>query len=229
MELTGKKPLIISCGIGQWYSAGIDRLERSLLFHGYPGDTLFWRDQYPPGCPPIEDNPYAFKPYAFAEGFGQGYDVVLWLDASFWAIRNPMPIFDYIIEHGFYFFKSGYPLSATTTDRILEYTGFIREDLQQVSEFATGAVGLNINNPMGKQFFLAWMKYCKEGLFAGHRTYNEADSQHHLFKHARQDQSAASMILHRMGITTAGENEHFVAYYNSPYNAEKCLFFINGL
>ena len=67
MDLTNKKPLIISCGIGGWYKAGIDRLERSLIYHGYAGDFLFYRDEYPPNCPSHADNPYAFKIAAFRE------------------------------------------------------------------------------------------------------------------------------------------------------------------
>lgn len=229
MELH-KKPLIISAGIGGWYAKGIDRMERSLIYHGYPGDFLFWRDEYPPGCPSLTDNPYAFKPYAFAEAFRRGYKVVLWLDASFWAIANPMPLFDYILEHGLYFFKSGYSLAQTATDKLLAYAKIEnREDLLEVSEFATGAVGINLDNPHGKEFYGWWSCYCDDGMFAGHRAHNDADSKHPLFLHARQDQSAASMILHEMGVKTAGEDEDFVAYYQTPYNALKCLFFINGI
>jgi len=229
MELD-TKPLIISVGIGGWYAKGIDRLERSLIYHGYPGDMLFWRDEYPPGSPAHNDNPYAFKPYAFAEAFRRGYKVVLWLDASFWAIGNPMPVFDYILEHGLYFFKSGYSLAQTATDKLLEYGNIdAREDLLEVPEFATGAVGINIDNPQGIRFFDDWCDAADAGVFAGHRAHNLADSPHALFLHARQEQSAASMILHDMGITTAGENEDFVAYYQTPYNAQKCLFFINGI
>jgi len=228
MELQNK-PLIISAGIGGWYAKGIDRLERSLIYHGYPGDMLFWRDEYPPGCPSLTDNPYAFKPYAFAEAFRRGYKVVLWLDASFWAITNPMPVFDYIQEHGLYFFKSGYSLAQTATDKLLAFAEYEREDLIEVPEFATGAVGVNFDNPYGNQFCSMWMEYCKEGLFAGHRAHNIEDSAHPLFLHARQDQSAASVILHMMEIKTAGEDRDFVAYYGTPYNAQQCLFFINGI
>lgn len=223
------KPCIISAGIGGWYAKGIDRLERSLIYHGYPGDMLFWRDEYPPGCPPLNENPYAFKPFAFAEAFRLGYTIVLWLDASFWAIKNPMPIFDYILEHGLYFFKSGYSLAQTAPDRLLNYNNCVREDLIDTPEFATGAVGMNIDNPNASDFYSRWMEMCKKGLFKGHRAHNKEDSKHPLFLHARQDQSAASMVLHSMGITTCGELEDFVAYYETPYNGQKCLFFINGI
>lgn len=229
MELH-QKPVIISAGIGGWYAKGIDRLERSLIYHGYPGDMLFWRDELPPGAPPHNENPYAFKPYAFREAFRLGYKLVLWLDASFWAMENPMPVFDYILENGLYFFKSGYNLAQTAPDRLLTYAGIEdRADLLQVSEFATGAVGIHIDNPKGNQFWTEWFNMANEGMFVGHRGKNDTDSTHPLFLHARQDQSAASMVLHKMGITHTGEDQDYVAYYHTPYNAQKCLFFINGL
>lgn len=219
----------MSAGIGNWYAKGVDRLEKSLIYHGWAGDTLFWRDTYPPNCPSHADNPYAFKPYAFFEAFRRGYKIVLWLDASFWAIKNPMPLIDYLVDHGLYFFKSGYPLSATATDQLLAFDDIYREQLKDVPEFATGAVGINFDNPLGKQFFFQWGVYCAQGLFGGNRVQDPADSTHPLFHFSRQDQSAASMILHKMGITTAGEEQDFVAYYNSDYNKNKCLFFIGGI
>lgn len=229
MDLTNGKPLIISAGIGGWYAAGIDRLEKSLIYHGYAGDTLFWRDEYPPGCPDHSDNPYAFKPHAFREAFNRGYKIVLWLDASFWAVNDPMPIMDYISAKGLYFFKSGYPLSATATDILLEAGERKREELTDVAEFATGAVGINIDNPEGKHFFEEWGSYCDHGLFKGNRVHDPADSADPLFKFSRQDQSAASMILHQMGITSCGEQEDFVAYAGTGNNKKKCLFFIRGI
>jgi hypothetical protein len=123
MDLTNHKACIISCGIGNHYPVGVDRLERSLNFVGWGGHTMFWRD-YPEGCPKHEgENQYAFKIFAFREAFKAGYTVVLWADASLWAVKNPMPIFDYINDKGLYFFKSGYSLGQTATDELLGYYG----------------------------------------------------------------------------------------------------------
>lgn len=230
MDLTGeKKPIIISCGIGGHYSAGVERLERSLIYSGWAGDMLMLKDEYPEGCPNINDNNYAFKPYLFQQVFNMGYKVVLWLDASFWAIKNPMFVMDYINEMGLYFFKSGYPISATATDKLLNKYNHNRESLVDVSEFATGAVGINFSNPLGKEFFERWMQDCKEGMFIGNRNHDLNDSQHPLFKFSRQDQSSASMVLNEMGIVTTGEDKDWVAYKNTSHNDEKVIFFIGGL
>lgn len=228
MELTGdKKPIIISAGIGGHYPAGIDRLERSLIFNGWAGDILMLKD-YPPDCPSHEENPYAFKPYLFNHVFNLGYKVVLWLDSSFWALKNPMPMIDFINENGLYFFKSGYPISATATDKLLRYENEYREDLVDVPEFATGAVGINISNPLGEEFFKRWMIHCDLAMFKGNRIHDEKDSKHPLFKFSRQDQSSASMILHKMGIKNI-ETPEWISYYGTGYNEKDLMFFIGGI
>lgn len=230
MDLTGVKPIIISAGIGGHYVAGIDRLEKSLNYEGWGGDTRFWRNEYPFECPEHGgDGQYNFKPYCFNEVFLNGYKVVVWCDASFWCVRQPMPLFDYVNDNGLYFFKSGYSLAETATDRLLEYAGVKREELVDVSEFATGLIGINIDNPKGKEFFETWHQYMKDGMFGGNRVHDENDSKHPLFKFSRQDQSAASMVLYKMGITTCGEDRDFQAYKNTGHNPDKVLFFIGGL
>lgn len=232
MDLTGAhKPIIISCGIGGHYSAGIDRLERSLYYEGWAGDMRFWRNEYPSGhCPPHGgEGQYNFKPYAFENVFDDGYKVACWMDASFYCVRNPMPLFDYVNEHGLYFFKSGYSLAETATDRLCNYAEVTRDELVNVSEFATGLIGINIDNPKGKEFLQMWKRYMLDGMFGGDRFHNLEDSPDPRFKFSRQDQSAASMILHKMGITTCGEDRNFQAYKDTGHDPQNVLFFIGGL
>jgi len=229
MDLTNNSACIICCGIGGHYGVGVDRLARSLNFVGWGGHTMFWKD-YPAGCPPhVGAGQYNFKLYCFEEAFKAGYKVVVWADASLYAVQDPMPLFDYVNEHGLYFFKSGYSLAETATDDLLAYNKVEREDLVNVSEFATGLVGININNPKGKEFFDGWKEQMDKGLFNGGRSYDSRDSEHPLFKFSRQDQSAASMVLHKMGVTTAGEDRDYQAYYSTNFNPERIIFFIKGL
>lgn len=231
MDLSnGIKPIIISVGVGGHYKAGIDRLERSLYYEGWAGDMRFWRNEYPFGCPEHGgDAQYNFKPYAFNEEVTSGRNVIVWADASFYCVRNPMPLFDYVNEFGLYFFKSGYSLAETATDKLCEYAGVKRDELVNVSEFATGLVGVNYSNPKGKEFLDTWRKYMEDGMFGGNRSHDTNDSADSRFKFSRQDQSCASMVLYKMGITTCGEDRDFQAYKDTGYNVSKILFFIGGL
>jgi len=228
--VNGRKPIIISAGIGGHYSAGIDRLERSLIYEGWGGDMRFWRNEYPNNCEPhTQEGQYNFKVRCFEEVFNDGYKVAVWADASFWNVKNPMPLFDYVNEHGLYFFKSGYSLGETATDRLLQYGGVSRDELMEVSEFATGLVGINIDNPNGSEFFQRWKDGMEAGMFGGNRVHDLNDSADPRFKFSRQDQSMASLALYQMGIKTSGEDMDFQAYKNTGHNPEKVLFFIGGL
>lgn len=230
MDLTNKTDCIISCGVNGHYPSGVERLERSLIYEGWGGQMRFWKNEYPEGCPPHGgDHQYNFKVYAFEEMFKAGKKIVIWADASLWAVKNPMPIFDYVNEHGLYFFKSGYSLAETATDKLCRYANVMREDLTEVSEFATGLVGINIDNPLGNEFFQRWKQSMVDGMFGGNRFHDTEDSNHPLFKFSRQDQSSASMILHQMGVKTCGETMDFQAYKGTGHNPEKILFFIGGL
>jgi hypothetical protein len=140
-----------------------------------------------------------------------------------------MPLFDYINEHGLYLFKSGYSLAETATDKLCNYAGVSRNELIDISEFATGLVGINIENPLGQEFFTQWRQYMDDGMFGGNRVHDLNDSSSPMFKFSRQDQSAASMILYKMGVRTCGEDRDFQAYKDTGYNPTKVLFFIGGL
>lgn len=230
MDMTGVKPVIINAGIGGWYKIGSERLEKSLVFNGYAGDTMFWRDSYPPNCPNHNDNPYAFKIAAFRAAIGAGYKIICWLDCSFWAIQNPMPIFDIIVDKGIFAFRSGYNCAETCPDNLLAEIGITRDEAEQIPETATGIVGLNMDNPDGKKVFEIWADLCDRGFFKNSRGHNPLESADPRFKHGRQDQSAFSMAMYKAGVSFLYED--YVAYYNGGnpgMDAKKCIFFIGGL
>lgn len=229
MDLTGKKPVIVCEGIGGWYAAGVDRLERSLIYNGYAGDMILWKD-YPPNCPSHNDNPYAFKIAGIRNAIERGYTHILQIDASFWNLKNPMPIFDIIVDKGNFGFRSGYNCAQTCTDVLLADVGITRDEAEKIPETATGIVGFNVDNPEGKAVFEYWADFCDRGLFINSRSHNPLESADPRFLHARQDQSAYAMALYKAGVEFSYTD--YVAYYNGGnpgYNPEKCYFFIGGL
>lgn len=230
MDLTGTKPCIINCALGGWYPAGSERLERSLIFNGYAGDMIYWKNDYPKNSLPHNENPYGFKISAFRDAFERGYRIVMWLDCSFWAIKNPMPLFDIISDNGVFAFRSGYNCAQTCPDNLLADVGISRDEAELIPETATGIVGLNIDNPDGQKVFEYWADFCDRGLFINSRNHNPFESQDSRFLHARQDQSAFSMALYKANVSF--NYVDYVAYYNGGnpgYNPEKCYFFIGGL
>jgi hypothetical protein len=226
MELKQTKAAIISAGIGGWYSAGIDRLERSLSYHGWAGDVLTWKDRYPPASHKHEEIPYYFKIAAFEWALYRQYTHVLWVDASFWAIQNPIPLFDLFNSKGFYMFRSGYNCAQTISDAALSALDCNRDDMEGQPEYASGAVGVNFENPDGRRLYAYWKHLMDMGLSKGSRNHDN-QSQDSRFLFHRQDQSCLSLAMYKLGLSI--DEPDYVAYYGTGYNPGKCLFFINGI
>lgn len=229
MELQRTKPVIICAGLGAWYPQGVGRLERSLNYHGWAGDLLTWKDIPPPASRPHEEYPYYFKIAAFEWALYRGYTHILWLDASFWAIQNPMPLFDAFNAHGFYMFRSGYSLAQTVNDFTLEALQLSRDQLVESPEYASGCVGLNFENPDARHLYGHWKNYMDQGLSRGGRSHDNGSTDPR-FLHHRQDQSCLSLAMYKLKLSI--DDPDYVAYYRQDgtgYNKDKCLFFINGI
>lgn len=220
------KACIISVGIGGWYAQGIKRLRESLIYHGFAHDVITWSDILPPFSEPHHENPYSFKIAAFAHAMQLGYTHIIWLDASFWAVRDPYAIFDIISEKGFYLWSSGVNCAQQCNDYCLAYFNVTRDTAEGMKGIASGIVGLNIENPTAKEFLDQWIKACSNGVFKGSRDHaNQSQDPRFLFH--RQDQSAASIIANKLNMNIDECNEH-VMYYR-PVMPESIIFTLRGL
>lgn len=226
MDLSNNKAIIISAGITGWYPAGIRRLERTLNFEGWGGSILTWCD-YLPECPNHNDIPYYFKIAAFEEAIRQGYTHILWVDASFFAVKNPMPMFDIINDQGFWFFSSGYNLAQSVNDNALHYVGKTRDEAEQQTEWASGCVGINLENPDGKKLYEAWKKYMDAGLSKGSRLHDNQSADSRFLFH-RQDQSCLNLAIWELGLKNE-RLEDMVAYKGTNFNPNKIIWFIQSL
>jgi len=224
------KAVIVSTGKNGWYRKGVDRLETSLIHHGFAGRMLLWKDEYPPNSPTHEDNPYAFKIYEFEEAIRQEANVILHLDASFWCIKNPHSLFDLICDNGVVGFRTGYNMAQTSSDAALQWAGITRDEAELLPEIASGMCGLRLDNPNGKRVYELWREGMSLGLFRNNRQHDLNDSADPRMLHARQDQTIWSLAIHQCGLNV--NDEDIVAYYNNGnpgYNPDKCMFFIESL
>jgi hypothetical protein len=224
------KAIVVNVGVNAWYAIGSSRLERSLIFNGFPGQMLIYKELYPDGSPNHNDNPYAFKVYAVQEAINRGFQTLLLLDSSFWAIKDITPIFDIIADKGIFGFRTGYNCAQTCSDAALEWAGITRDEAEQLPEIASGAVGLRLENPDGKYVWEKWKEGMELGLFKTNRVHDIKDSSDPRFIHGRQDQSIYSLAIHMRKLIV--DDADYVAYYNSGnpgYDKNKCCFFIGGL
>jgi len=227
MDLTTTKPVIISCGVGGWYPAGVERLERSLIYHGYAGDMMLYKNEYPPNCPPHSENPYAFKIYAYREAMRRGYNLILWVDSSFWAVKNPMPIFDKSLDCGIVSMATGYSCAQTCTDELLSVSGISRDEAEHIPEVAGGFNCFYMENQTAKSIFETWSHYCDMGLFKTSREHNPLESDDARFLFSRQDQSALSIACHKHN--SLPNSEGMACYYDDNHAKQNPIFFICGI
>ncbi len=192
--------VIVSCGVGQWYPRGIDRLARSLNFHGWGGDTLLLRNEYPEGCPSHQQVPYAFKLATIESAAALGYNRILWVDASVWAVADPKPIFDRIATDGYYLWDSGFATGTWTHDRCLSSFGMRRDEAMAVPMLSANIIGLHWQNGPARDFFAQWKVSLERGDFNGSWRREEGDAEDERYHGHRHDQSAASIIAHRLGM-----------------------------
>lgn len=192
---------VVSMGVGGWYPSGIKRLKRSLY--------AFWRGKdflttdYLHGCPKHQTLPYAFKPWLLLYAHNVlHFRRVLWVDASFWAVRDINPVFDAISEHGVYAVQDGWTVGQWSTDAALEAMGVTREHAFTIPLLWAAMNGWDMEHPLGKAAFDHWYALAMDGVtFPG--PWNNDDGScspdPRVLGH-RHDQTALSVVCHQHGV-----------------------------
>lgn len=224
MESSVKHCILNASNGYAWYPKGTQRLKRSLIYYGFNGDILAY-ETWPNMLFDI-NNPYNVKPSAFMEALDLGYTHILWLDCSVWAIRDPNPIFDEINEKGYYFWSSGYNCAQVCSDACLDYFKVKRNDAEKMPDCSTSMFGLNLNNPTAKEFLRLWLLAAQEGAFNGSRLHDN-QSQDPRFLFHRQDQSAASIILNKLGMKLTPPGVYSEYYTENP--KKSTIFLMRGM
>ncbi|MGA2477757.1 MAG: hypothetical protein ABSG63_03280 [Spirochaetia bacterium] len=193
------------------YLRGQERLRESLKAQGFLGDVILWTDALPPGSPTQDESPMAFKPFAFKAAFEQGYELVLWLDASMMAVRRVQPIFARIARQGYYLWGTGAVCGEWAADEALLRQSVTREESLKIEEVVSCIVGLRNSSPKGKDFFSRWMAAASDGVsFRGippGRPWTDSRSNSEgllssdpRVKGHRWDQTAASLIAYELNM-----------------------------
>jgi hypothetical protein len=192
------KTCFINVGIGEWYIHGTERLKGSLIAHGFEGDILTWRNEWPCSKFP-RDCVYTVKASAFNFAMQQGYRTIIWGDCSVIAIRSPARFVAKINTDGYWIGQSGCNSAQTASDAQLQYFGVSRDWAQNVHDCASGLFGVNLDFDNPRKFIETFVKAGKDGAFNGSRKH-AGQSKDPRFLFCRQDQSAASLILGSLGM-----------------------------
>lgn len=195
---------IIDLAVDKWYPRGQRRLADTLAKQGYTGDLIL-HSSYPAGCPTHQEVPYGFKPHLIEAARQQGYEVVLWLDASMMAIRHPAPVFEHILVHGHLFeatwedvSRQPWKLGQWSTDAFLVHHGVTRDEAMQIPLFSAGFTGLDLRRERSQEFLRQWLALSGDGIsFHGPWYDKGADPRYQGHRH---DMSAGALLAHRMGM-----------------------------
>lgn len=166
-------------------------------------------------CPTHRETPYAFKLFALDHLRKDCCDIAIWLDASFWAIKEVESLFQLVCEHGLLVQNSGYPVGMWSSDESLEVLKVKRDDAFSIPMFSGGLIGLDFNNTRVQDFFNTFLAYAKDGrVFRGawdnRKGQVSVDSR---VKGHRHDMVVGSILSNLAGLPIQSNNSLF-CYYN---------------
>jgi hypothetical protein len=208
------------------YPKGQQLLYNSLIHHGFRHDIMFYQDW--PNDHYDKGTGYNVKAAAFHEVLEMGYERILWLDSSVWAIQNPAPIFDVISNDGWYFWRNGFNCALTCDDHALRYFQINRDQAEQMPDITSSMFGVHMGNPKAQEFMTRWLATAKDGLWASSRFHNNG-SQDPRFLFDRQDQSCASVIWNQLGMTAHDPNVYSAIANDRGEYPESVIFVMRGL
>lgn len=158
------KRCVINVSVGHWYPKGHDRLKKSLEDTKFSGDFFGWRNTYPPGSPPHDEIPDAFKAYAFEYVLDRGYESILWLDASCWAIKSLDPLFEEIEKEGHFFQANGWNVGQWCKDSALKTLHLDRETAFTVPDLNGMILGVSTRSDRTRAWLTEFIEICKDGV-----------------------------------------------------------------
>lgn len=192
------KTCFLNVGIGEWYIHGSDRLKGSLIAHGFDGDILTWKNEWPSNKFSRECV-YNVKADAVNYAIKAGYRTIIWGDCSIYAIRNTASFVKEINDTGYWIGQSGYNCAQVCSDAQLAYFQVDRDWAQTAHDSATGLFGVNLDFEGPRKFAETWVQAGLDGAFHGSRKHGKQSTDPR-FLFGRQDQSAASVILAKLGL-----------------------------
>jgi len=212
------------------FKKGQDRLRNSLLEFNYQGDIIFFNSFEEVGSKPHSEIPYQFKVYAIEKVRQLGFDIILYCDASLFAVKDVMPVIHHIIEKGHLMEFCGFSAGQFGTDACLNEFGVTRDEAMEIPLHSAGFTGLNFNNPITTEFFNTWFKSAQEEIsFKGdwNNVQKQCSQDDRCLGH-RHDQTTASIIAHKLGMTRI--NPHFMQYkYEGTELKEETRFYCQGI
>lgn len=202
---------IINVATGR-YVKGQERLRNSLK--NWNGQLLTWTNENQINSPLHKDNPYAFKVFAFDEAIRQGFERILWVDASIWAIADTNEFWNF---KDYYIQEAGHWTGTWCNDRTLNYFGITRDEAMKMPMYGNGGfMALDFGTSIARDFFELWKQSMLDGMFIG----NWEDHRH--------DMTCGSIIANQLNMKPS---KPVMAYVGNDYEEppNDTLFYAQGI
>jgi len=197
---------------------------------GFDGDLLFWKDEYPPGCPTHQEQPYAFKVAALEMAIHRGECATLWCDGSVWFIKDPTPLFEQIEEKGYWIMSGGWHVSTWCSDAALPLLGIKREDYWEVPMISATMFGLDMQSEIARRVVGYMRARVRDGSLRGpwKNENGEASSDKRVLGH-RHDQTALSVLAYKLGLNVEWHPNYLEYKWQNSVPNPKCVALAQGM
>ena len=222
------RPCICSAGFGSWYPRGLSRLHHTLTDQGYTGGRVFFADgDMPPDTPEHADAPYAFKLSIMRHANKvEGFDGLLWADASMYAIAPLTNLWRRIERDGYVLFNPGqWNCAQWATDDCLRIMGVTRDESEKIPQVVGGLCGFSLTHANGKRLFEAWEYMASHNplAFRGKHTNDDKSCSNdpRCLGH-RHDQTILSILAHKQRLHLTAPPMFYSWHCDEP-GADTCI------
>jgi hypothetical protein len=184
-----------------WYPNGQARLKKSFEDNGYDGAFHFYHDEQQLGCPLHTETPYAFKAYALKQAFDDGYERVIWCDASV-TLNKPFSVLSELLdEKGYVLCQNGWDSGQWCSDAALEPLGITREESFDIPHIMACSMAFDFNRPECVEWLAGYCKHANMDTFKGawSNKNREVSLDPRVLGH-RHDQTVGSVLAWQLGM-----------------------------
>jgi hypothetical protein len=220
---------IVNFSNGKWYRHGQKRVVDTISHFTKCDffDFLLFKEFSEINSPTHYEIPYAFKFYCLKKAIEMGYETILWLDSSMYAIKDIKPVFDYLEENYYAVTWSEFNNAQWTNDKMLDFFHYTRDEAEKTRHLFSGFFGINIKFPKFNEFYSMYENTLPY-LRGNHSNHMKTESSDRRCLGHRHDQSALSLIFNRLGMTSE-EGEYFEYYNDQNIYKEKTCFVAKGM
>lgn len=240
------KVIICTVAIGGHYPRAAARMIERFNSVSPGCEIQAWVNTLPPGASEVivdgyDYTGYCAKPWALEYARQSGATQAILLDASFFPIRDILPMVEHIQRHGYYLCRNGFTVGEWASDACLEKMHVTREQAYEMDEVSSYCVGIDLTQGWhpATELLAGWLDADKIGAFPGpHTALNHLGrnigfvSRDYRVQGHRHDQTALSIVANGLGMHDLSERPFLTAYqrgYGGAFPNETTVLVNHGV